>query len=99
MLPPAEPLREEGAGVAEGSSSGSGAREVDEYRERDAPWTPVVSREREREVAILAEREERRDVGGAYSEGGRGGYGSIIKTIWTAEIPKPASTSQFVAFL
>ena len=78
---------EEAAGVS--SSSGGGASEVDEYRDRDAPWTPVVRREREREVAILADRDDKRDEGGAYSDAGRGGYGSMIRTIWTAEIPKP----------
>ena len=36
-----------------------------------------------------AEREERREEGGAYCEEGRGGYGSMIRTSWTEEVPKP----------
>lgn len=80
-LPP--PRRELGAGVAEidlvalrmfGAEtvwerpppSSATEREVDEYR-------PVPARVRDREEAMDAEREERREEGGAYCEDRRGG--------------------------
>jgi len=57
-------------------------RDVEEYR-------PVPARVLEREETMDADREEWRDEGGAYWEDGRGGYGSMIKTSWTEEVPKP----------
>ena len=57
-------------------------RDVEEYR-------PVPARVLEREETMDADRVERRDEGGAYWEDGRGGYGSMIKTSWTEEVPKP----------
>lgn len=34
-------------------------------------------------------RVESRDAGGAYSLGGRGGYGSMMRTSWTLDVPNP----------
>jgi len=68
---------------------GATDNDVEEYREA-VPPIPVVWRDRARDEAILALREERREDGGAYSRGDSGGYGSMMRTSWTAETPKPA---------
>lgn len=65
---------------------------MDEYLEYvPLPACPVVCRDRERDAAIDAEREDRREDGGAYSEGASGGYGSTISTSCNDDVPKPAA--------
>ena len=71
-------LRSEGV-----RSSSATEREVEEYRPfplLTVPLALVYCLDRLLLEAILALRDERRDEGGAYSAGGRGGYGSIIRT-------------------
>ena len=53
------------------------------------PPSALVCLDLEREAAIDTDREDRREDGGAYCEGGRGGYGSTIRASCTEDVPKP----------
>ncbi len=68
-------LRILGEGVIDSREDGLGASDnaLEEYREREAYVPPDPKRDLDREAAILALLELRREEGGAYSEAGRGG--------------------------
>jgi hypothetical protein len=59
---------------------------------------PEYSFDRAREyvAGIEADRVDSRDEGGAYSSGGSGGYGSMMRTSWREDVPKPVTQHQWV---
>ena len=80
----AEAFRMFSAGVAERLGAG-----VKFAVDRSVPRPVPVMRDRDLEEAMDTDRVERRDEGGAYSDAGSGGYGSMMSTSWIDVVPKP----------